>query len=104
MEPKKTWLMVKADLEAISIKYETAEGFTDFYAAGRHSHVSGLVSNGVWVAHAKEFVRQSNVRMAAVYRHLGRQELTEALGSLPALAADKTAKESGQPLCSVLAK
>ena len=37
IERKKTWLMVKKDLERIGIPYETPEGIADFHAAGRHS-------------------------------------------------------------------
>ena len=43
---RRTWLMVKKDLERIGIPYETAEGIADFHAAGRHSHITGLVRNG----------------------------------------------------------
>lgn len=41
-----TWLMVKKDLERVGIAYETADGFADFHAAGRHSHITGLVRSG----------------------------------------------------------
>ena len=37
IERKKTWLMVKKDLERVGIPYETPEGIADFHAAGRHS-------------------------------------------------------------------
>ena len=36
LDRKKTWFMVKKDLECVGIPYETAEGFADFHAAGRH--------------------------------------------------------------------
>jgi hypothetical protein len=38
LERKKTWLMVKKDLERVGIAYETEEGIADFHAAGRHTH------------------------------------------------------------------
>jgi len=31
---RKTWIMVKKDLERVGIAYETAEGIADFHAAG----------------------------------------------------------------------
>ena len=38
--------MVKKDLERVGIPYETADGIADFHAAGRHSHITGLLKNG----------------------------------------------------------
>ena len=46
IERKKTWLMVKKDLERVGIPYETHEGIADFHAAGRHSHITGLLRIG----------------------------------------------------------
>ena len=46
IERKKTWYMVKKDLERIGIPYETPEGIADFHAAGRHAHITGLVRSG----------------------------------------------------------
>lgn len=43
LDRKKTWLMVKKDLERVDIEYETPEGIADFHAAGRFgqsAHVS----------------------------------------------------------------
>lgn len=37
---RRTWLMVKKDLERVGIPYETADGIADFHAAGRHSHIT----------------------------------------------------------------
>jgi integrase len=34
LDRKKTWLMVRKDLERVGIAYETEDGFADFHAAG----------------------------------------------------------------------
>ncbi len=40
LDRRKTWFMVKRDLERVGIPYETGDGFADFHAAGRHSRIS----------------------------------------------------------------
>src|SRR2546428_737017 len=61
LDRKKTWLMVKKDLERIGIPYETPEGIADFHAAGRHSYVTGLLRNGASIVEAKELARHADV-------------------------------------------
>ena len=43
---RRTWLMVKKDLERAGIPYETPQGIADFHAAGRHTHITELLRNG----------------------------------------------------------
>jgi integrase len=43
---RRTWLMVKKDLERAGIPYETEEGFADFHAVGRHTCIIRLLPNG----------------------------------------------------------
>jgi integrase len=43
---RRTWLMVKKDLERAGIPYETDEGIADFHAAGRQSHITELLRHG----------------------------------------------------------
>lgn len=89
-ERRRTWRMVRRDLERIGIPYETDDGVADFHAAGRHSYVTGLLLNGVGLVHAKELARHSDVKMTMKYTHVGLEEQARSLVSLP---APKTAPE-----------
>ena len=40
---RKAYKMIQRDLEEAEIPYETEEGFADFHAAGRHTHITGLL-------------------------------------------------------------
>ena len=84
IERKKTWLMVKKDLERVGIPYETHEGIADFHAAGRHSHITGLLRNGATLVEARELARHADVRMTMKYTHIGLADQAEALAGLPA--------------------
>ena len=75
--------MVRKDLERVGIAYRTDEGIADFHAAGRHSYVTGLLSNGVDLAKACELARHSDVRMTMRYTHIGLNEQAKSLESLP---------------------
>ena len=83
IERKKTWLMVKKDLERIGIPYETPDGIADFHAAGRHSHITGLVRSGASIMEAKELTRHADIRQTAKYTHIGMEDRAEALGNPP---------------------
>ena len=81
LERKKTWLMVKKDLERVGIPYETQAGIADFHAAGRHSYVTGLLRNGATLPEAKELARHSDVKMTMKYTHIGLKDQAKALAS-----------------------
>jgi integrase len=83
LEGKKTWLMVKKDLERVGIQYETVDGIADFHAAGRHTHITQLLRNGATLAEARELARHSDVRMTMRYTHIGLNDQARALASLP---------------------
>ncbi|OJW27366.1 MAG: hypothetical protein BGO49_27685 [Planctomycetales bacterium 71-10] len=83
IERKKTWYMVKKDLERAGIPYETPDGIADFHAAGRHSHITGLVRSGASIMEAKELARHADIRQTAKYTHIGMEDRAEALGNLP---------------------
>ena len=83
LERKKTWLMVKKDLERVGIPYETAEGIADFHAAGRHTHITELLRNGATLPEAKELARHTDVKMTMRYTHIGMRDQANALASLP---------------------
>lgn len=80
---KKTYTMVQKDLERAGIPYETHEGLADFHAAGRHSHITGLVRSGASIMEAKELARHADIRQTAKYTHIGMEERAEALAALP---------------------
>jgi hypothetical protein len=82
LDRKKTWLMVKKDLERIGIPYETAEGIADFHAAGRHSHVTELLRSGASLPEARELARHSDIRTTMKYTHIGMDDRARALGNL----------------------
>ncbi len=87
LERKKTWLMVKKDLERVGIAYETEAGIADFHAAGRHTHITELLRNGASLVEAKELARHSDVNMTMRYAHIGLRDQARALASLSAPAA-----------------
>ena len=80
---KKTYTMVQKDLERAGIPYETHEGLADFHAAGRHSHITGLVRSGASIMEAKELARHADIRQTAKYTHIGMEDRAEALAALP---------------------
>ncbi|WP_152050932.1 tyrosine-type recombinase/integrase [Tautonia marina] len=80
---RKTYTMVQKDLERAGIPYETHEGLADFHAAGRHTHITGLVRSGASIMEAKELARHADIRQTAKYTHIGMEERAEALAALP---------------------
>jgi len=86
LERKRTWFMVKKDLERAGIPYRTKEGVADFHAAGRHSYVTALLKSGVTLPEARELARHSDVRMTMRYTHIGIEDQSRALARLPSPA------------------
>ncbi|MCA9055677.1 MAG: site-specific integrase, partial [Planctomycetaceae bacterium] len=80
---RRTWLMVKKDLERAGIPYETAEGIADFHAAGRHTHITELLRNGASLPEARELARHSDIKMTMKYTHIGIEDQARALAGLP---------------------
>ncbi|QDS97084.1 Tyrosine recombinase XerC [Adhaeretor mobilis] len=90
LEKRRTWLMVKRDLERVGIPYRNDEGIADFHAAGRHSHITELLRSGVSLPEARELARHSDVNMTMRYTHIGLQDQAEAIAHLPsAVSADQ---------------
>ncbi len=79
---KKTYTMVQKDLERAGIPYETHEGLADFHAAGRHSHITGLIASGASIMEAKELARHADIRQTAKYTHIGMRARATALAGL----------------------
>ncbi len=80
---RRTWLMVKLDLQRAGIPYETPEGIADFHAAGRHTFITGLLRNGATLPETKELARHSDVNMTMRYAHIGIQDQAKAVAGLP---------------------
>jgi hypothetical protein len=80
---RRTWLMVKKDLEVAGIPYETPEGIADFHAAGRHTHITELLRNGATLPEAKALARHSDVRTTMKYTHIGLDDQHKAVQRLP---------------------
>lgn len=80
---RKTWLMVKKDLERAGILYETREGFADFHAAGRHSYITQLMRNGTKISVAKALARHTKIDMTMKYTHMDFEDQAKALDALP---------------------
>ncbi len=83
LKGRKTWLMVKKDLERVGIEYRTAEGVADFHAAGRHTYITELLRNGASLPEARELARHSDVRMTMKYTHIGIEDQARAVAVLP---------------------
>jgi integrase len=71
LDKRRTWFMVKKDLERIGIPYENEDGIADFHAAGRHTHITELLRNGATLPEAKELARHSDIKMTMKYTHIG---------------------------------
>ena len=92
---RRTWYMVKKDLERAGIPYETAEGIADFHAAGRHTHITELLRNGATLPQVRELARHCDVRMTMKYTHIGIEDQARALQLLPSANGKPTSESSG---------
>ena len=80
---RRTWLMVKKDLERVGIPYKTDKGVADFHAAGRHTHITELLRSGASLTEARELARHSDIRMTMRYTHIGIDDQAKAVSRLP---------------------
>jgi len=76
---RRTWLMVKQDLERVGIPYETANGVADFHAAGRHTFVTQLQRDGATSVEARDLARHSSLEMTSRYSHSRLEDQAAAL-------------------------
>lgn len=98
---RKAYKMIQRDLKEAGIPYETEEGIADFHAAGRHTHITGLLKSGVSLVEAKELARHSDVRMTMKYTHIGLEDQAKAVNRLPSLPApqESAAQKTGAEEC-----
>jgi len=80
---RRTWLMVKKDLERAGIPYRTSQGVADFHAAGRHTYITELLRNGASLPEARQLARHSDVNMTMRYTHIGLPDQAQAIKRLP---------------------
>ena len=80
--------MVKADLAAAGLPYETAEGMADFHSL-RHSFISRLVGSGANVKVCQQLARHSTPTLTiGRYAHAGLAERVAALAGLRPVAPE----------------
>ncbi len=82
---RKTWMMVRKDLERVGIPYENDEGIADFHASGRHTYITELLRNGASLPEAKELARHSDIKTTMKYTHIGINDQARAIAALPVL-------------------
>jgi integrase len=94
---RKTWRMVKKDLERVGIPYETEAGIADFHAAGRHTHITELLRKGASLPEAKELARHSDIKTTMRYTHIGLKDQARAVAGLkvPVLTTKNSDRERG---------
>jgi len=80
---RRTWKMVKLDLERVGIPYETPDGIADFHAAGRHTYITELLRNGASLVETRELARHSDIKMTMKYTHIGVEDQARALQNIP---------------------
>jgi integrase len=83
LKNRRTWLMVKKDLERVKIPYRTDEGIADFHASGRHTYITELLRNGTSLPEAMKLARHSDVKMTMKYTHIGLNDQHLAVQNLP---------------------
>jgi len=103
-----TWLersarMIRRDLEAAGIPYETGEGVFDFHGL-RHQFISDLARSGVHPKVAQELARHSTIALTMDrYSHVLDQQKVDALESLPALPLTQDLTQPIGPTCPEVA-
>jgi integrase len=86
LDRRKTWLMVKKDLERVGIPYVNVDGIADFHAAGRHTHITELLRSGATLPEAQKLARHADIHMTMKYAHIGIDDQAKAVANLPTAA------------------
>ncbi len=82
--------MLRIDLAAAGIAYETDAGIADFHSL-RHTFISNLVAGGVHPKLAQQLARHSTITLTMDrYSHVGLLDMSSALESLPAITAPES--------------
>ena len=97
--PARTAEMIRADLAAAGLPYETPEGYADFHSL-RGVYISNLVSSGASVKVVQALARHSTpVLTIGIYARARRGDLGAAVEALPDLAPASPTRE-GEPASS----
>ncbi len=96
LDRRKTWLMVKKDLERVGIAYQTSDGIADFHASGRHTYITALFRSGASITDARTLARHTDVKMTMRYTHVGLDDQAKALS---AMQVPGTSNEASQHIC-----
>ena len=83
---RRTWRMVRLDLERGRIQYENEEGVADFHASGRDTQITELLRNGASLPEAQKLAWHSDIKMTMKYTHIGMADQAKAVANLPSLA------------------
>jgi site-specific recombinase XerD len=97
LDRRKTWRMVKQDLERVGIPYENDDGIADFHAAGRHTHITELLRNGASLPEARALARHSDVNTTMRYTHIGIGDQAKAVANLKAPAPKSSDSDTSDP-------
>ena len=101
---RKTFAMIRKDLEAAGIPYTTKDGDADFHAAGRHTYITELLKNGTSIVVARELARHSDVNMTMRYTHIGLEDQARGMENLPDIPewgnSDPETDQNSQQICS----
>ena len=95
---RKTWKMVKRDLERVGIPYETDAGIADFHAAGRHTHITELLRSGASLVEVKELARHSDIKTTMKYAHIGLEDQARAVAAMPVPNLNSTGSGAARAL------
>jgi len=96
--PDRTAEMLRVDLEAAGIAYETPAGVVDFHAL-RGSYISHVVSSGASVKTAQTLARHSTPSLTiGIYAKASTDDIAGAMDRLPDLVLPKTAHTGVQPI------
>jgi integrase len=94
--PERTADMIRADLAAAGVPYETDSGVVDFHAI-RNSYVSELVRSGASVKACQMLARHSTPALTiGLYAKVDRHDLAGVVNSLPDLTRRPDAREAGR--------
>jgi integrase len=97
LDRRKTWRMVKMDLERVGIPYENDDGIADFHAAGRHTHITELLRNGASLPEARALARHSDVNTTMRYTHIGIGDQAKAVANLKAPSSNPAVHDTSEP-------
>lgn len=79
-----TAAMMRADLKAAKLEYESVDGFADFHAL-RHTFITNLALAEVPIVEASRLARHGDPKITArVYTHISEQQKAKQIAKLPA--------------------